>query len=301
MKKKYPILKTLGITAGLNLVITGDLYLFSHLIRNQTGQALLFLSITLLLIAGACLFARVPVSGRGSLWGCMGISMGLHLPLSITSALTGGKALSEQWPGGTGNNLAALLILLMSLSVWSIGIFGVTAARSRCIAAPLREERRNRKRITKGYVKEWQSLPPARLRLASVLRGFLRVLWTHLLTGLLFTILVELDLAETILGYVAFPMLWCLMIPAILPKEPLTNSPCIISAAVSHAILFALTTLLLSVRSYPNVIKNRGRIYTDLILNRPLDHPEQLLALGILTTGIMTLLILYIGKRKRTH
>lgn len=301
MKKNHPILKTLGITAGLNLVITGDLYLFSHLIRNQTGQALMFLSVTLLLVAGACLFARVPVSGRGSLWGCMGISMGLHLPLSITSALTGGKALSEQWPGGMGNNLAALLILLMSLSVWSIGIFGVTAARSRCIAAPLREERRNRKRITKGYVKEWQSLPPARLRLASVLRGFLRVLWTHLLTGLLFTILVELDLAETILGYVAFPVLWCLMIPALLPPKRLSGSLCVISAAVSHMGLFALATLLLSIRSYPNVIKNRGRIYTELILNRPLDNPEQLLALGILTTGIMTLLILYIGKRKRSH
>jgi hypothetical protein len=228
----------------------------------------------------------------------MGISMGLHLPLSITSALTGGKALSEQWPGGTGNNLAALLICLMSLSVWLVGTFCITVIRARRFAVVLREEKKNRRRAAKGYVKEWQSLPPARLRFASTLRGFLWVLWTHLLTGLLFTILVELDLAETILGYVAFPMLWCLMIPAILPKEPLANSPCITSAAVSHAILFALTTLLLSVRSYPNVIKNRGRIYTELILNRPLDHPEQLLALGILTTGILTLLILYVGKRK---
>lgn len=301
MKKNYSILKALGITAGLNLLMSADLYLFSHFVHKQSGQALLFLSVILLLTAGVSLFALIPTSGRKLLWGCMGVSMGLHLPLSITSALTGGKTLSEQWPGGMGNNLAALLILLMSLSVWSIGIFGVTAARSRCIAAPLREERRNRKRITKGYVKEWQSLPPARLRLASILRGFLRVLWTHLLTGLLFTILVELDLAETILGYVAFPVLWCLMIPAILPPKRLSGSLCVISAAVSHMGLFALATLLLSIRSYPNVVRNRGRIYTELILNRPLDNPEQLLALGILTTGIMTLLILYIGKRKRTH
>ena len=299
MKKNHSILKTLGITAGLNLIITGDLYLFSHLIHKQTGQALLFLSVTLLLTAGACLFARVPVSGRGSLWGCMGISMGLHLPLSIATSLTGGKALSEQWPGGTGNNLASLLIFLLSLSVWLVATFWITAARSRRLVVAEREEQRNRKRAAKGYIKEWQSLSPARLRSASILRGFLWVLWTHLLTGLLFTILMELDLAETILGYVAFPMLWCIMIPAILPKEPLANPPCIISAAVSHAILFSLTTFLLSVRSYPNVVKNRGKIYTDLILNRPLDHPEQLLALGILTTGILTLLILYVGKRKR--
>ena len=300
MKKNHSILKALGITAGLNLLLTADLYLFSRLIDKQIGQASLFLSVTLLLTVGVSLFALVPVSGKGKLWGCMGISMAIHLPLSIAMAITGGKALSEQWPGGPGDNLAALLIFLMSLSVWWAGVLAVTAVRSRRLTKEICEETKNRKRAAKGYIKEWQTLSPLRLHISGALRGFLWVLWTHLLTGLLFTLLTELSLADTILGYVAFPLLWALLIPAILPKKTIPDLACLISAALTHIGMFALTTHLLAIRSYPIVIKNRGRIYLELLLNRPFDLPEQLLALGILATGITTLLILYIGKRKRT-
>jgi hypothetical protein len=34
------------------------------------------------------------------------------------------------------------------------------------------------------------------------------VLWCHLLTGLIFALLVNWDLAETMMGYVDFPLLW---------------------------------------------------------------------------------------------
>ena len=64
MKKNRSILKALLLTAGLNLLLLGDLYLFSHLVHKESGQALLFLSVTLILTTGICLFALIPVSGR---------------------------------------------------------------------------------------------------------------------------------------------------------------------------------------------------------------------------------------------
>ena len=57
MKKLYSIPKALAVTAGLDLLLLGLLLLFTHMVHKESGQALLFLTITLLLTTGICLFA----------------------------------------------------------------------------------------------------------------------------------------------------------------------------------------------------------------------------------------------------
>ena len=52
MKKNRSFCKTLLLTAGLNLLLLGNLYLFSLLVHAEPGQALLFLTVTLLLTVG---------------------------------------------------------------------------------------------------------------------------------------------------------------------------------------------------------------------------------------------------------
>ena len=297
MKKNRPILKTIGITAGLNLLLLIHLYLFSLLVEKELGQALLFLSVTLILTVGICLFATVPVSCRGILWGCYGVTTGIHLPLSVIMAFTGGNALANHWPGGTGNNLAALLIFLMSQAVWSAGTFAVTVARSRRRGKALREEKRNVKRASKGFTKKWQTLSPARSRLVAILRGSLWVMWLHILTALLFELLMEANLEDTILSYVSFPVLWGLMAALYGLYDRERKVAYTLSAAVSNILFFLLPTTLLTVSSTP-VHKYRFVLHLDSILTDPFDNPEQMLVIGVFLTVWAAMIVFGVGHRK---
>ena len=298
MKKVRSILLSLGITIGLNLLLTGDLYLFSHLVHKESGQALLFLSVTLILTAGVCLFAVIPASDKGILWGYFGITTALHLPLSAVSALTGGRALSDAWPGGTGDNLAALLIFLMSLTVWLTGTFWITAVRSRRRTKALREEKRNVKRASKGFTKEWQTLSPARGRFVAVLRGGLWVLWLHALTFLLIEGLMRDGLEETMISYVAFPLLWSLMAALYGLHDRFHPTAYALSAAVTNLLLFILPTALLTVANTP-VHKYRFVLHLDSVLTTPLDNPEQMLVIGVFLTVWVAMAVFGIGHKRQ--
>ena len=59
--KTSAILKSLGVTAGLNLVLLAVLLLFPPLIGEDLGQALLFCAITLILTAGVWGSRRRPI------------------------------------------------------------------------------------------------------------------------------------------------------------------------------------------------------------------------------------------------
>ena len=149
MKHSLSILKSLGITAGLNILLLGLILLFTLMVKNEGGQALLFLSLTLLLTLGICLFALIPAKNRATLWGCFGVSVSIHLLLSIVTALITGKKLSAAWPGD--GDLAWILVLLLSLSVWGIGLFWVTVLRTARIGRVRRESKRQLRRAIKGY------------------------------------------------------------------------------------------------------------------------------------------------------
>lgn len=296
MKKFFSILKSLGITAGMNLLLLGILLLFSRMVHREIGQALLFLSVTLLLTLGVCLFATIPAVGRGILWGCMGISLGLHLILSIVVGFTGGTALTEHWPGR--NNMAGLLFMVISLSVWFISVFVITVSRSRRRGRALRAEKRNVKYASKGYTKEWQTLSPARSRFLAILRGFLAVLWSYTLTGVIFELCRDFNWADTMLGYVAFPLLWCLMAASYGKHDREHRVAYALSANVTNLLLFLLSTWLLTLANTPS-IRYRFVLQLDSVLTSPFENPEQLLAIGIFLTGLIAAVVFGVGHRTK--
>lgn len=298
MKKLYSIPKAVAVTVGLNLLLLVVLFLFIKPIQSELGQALLFLTLTLLLTAGVCLFAGIPVRTRGILWACMGISFPIHLILSLVVTLTAGKALSDEWPGGTGNNLAQPLILLMSLAVWYIGIFTVTAVRSYRKGRVIREEKRQVKGASKGYRREYTPLSPARARLLAVLRGVLWVLWTHILTILLYDWLTSAGLADTMLSYIAFPVLWSLMAAVYGLFDRQSRVALTLSSAAANLLLFLLPTTLLTVSNTP-IHKYRFVLHLHSLLTAPFNNPDQMLVIGVFLSVWVAMIVFGAGHRKK--
>ena len=290
------LIKSLCITVGLNLLLMGLFILFSHMVHKELGQALLFLSVSLLMAVGVCLFATIRTDKRGILWASMGISTVTHLILTVVVALVGGTKLSDAWPGY--NNLAWLLMALLSLAVWDISVFAVTAVRFHRLGKAAREEKRQVNRAKKGYRKEWQTISPSRARFLAFLRGILVILWCHLLTGLLFALLVNWDLAETMLGYVAFPLLWCLLAAAYGLHDREHRSIYGLTVAVSNLILFFLSTFFLMLENTPSH-KFRFILHLDSVLTTPFDNPEQMLAIGLFLSVWVAMVVFGAGHRGR--
>lgn len=290
------MLKSLCITVGLNLLLTGVFLLFSRMVHKELGQALLFLVTSLLLCVGVCLFATIRTDRRGILWASMGIASVTHLILTVVVAIIGGTKLSEAWPGY--DNLAWLLLALLSLTVWDISILVITAVRSHRLGAATREAKRQVKRAKKGYTLEPQTLTPSRARTLAILRGICWVFWLHLATGLLFALLVNGDLAETMMGYMAFPILWCLMAAAYGLGERVNPVAHGLTVAVSNLILFILPTSLLTLENTPTH-KLRFILHLDSVLTAPFDNPEQMLAIGVFLTVWVAMIVFGVGHRRR--
>ena len=292
------MLKSLCITVGLNLLLTGVYLLFSHMVHKESGQALLFLVTSLLLCVGVCLFATIKTDRRGILWASMGISTVTHLILTVVVAIIGGSKLSEAWPGY--NNLAWLLLALLSLTVWYISVFTVTAVRSYRMGKAAREAKRQVKRAKKGYSKEWQTLTPSRARALAILRGLALVLWLHLATGLLFALLVNWDLAETMLSYIAFPTLWCILAAAYGLRDRENRVAYGLTVAISNVILFILPTYFLMLENTPTH-KFRFVLHLDSVLTAPLSNPEQMLAIGIFLTVWVAMIVFGAGNKRKKN
>jgi hypothetical protein len=292
----FALLKSLGITVGLDLLFMGIFLLFSHMVHKESGQALLFLCVTLLLAVGVCLFATIRTDRRGILWASLGISVSTHLILTIVVALVGGTKLSEAWPGY--NNLAWLLMALLSLVVWDISVFTVTVVRSNRLGRAAREEKRQVKRAKKGYQKEWQTVSPSRARLLAILRGLALMLWLHLATGLLYTLLTNAGAADTMLSYIAFPTLWCILAAAYGLRDRENRVAYGLTVAISNVILFILPTYFLMLENTPTH-KLRFILHLDSVLTTPLSNPEQMLAIGIFLTVWVAMIVFGAGHRRR--
>ena len=288
----FALLKSLGITVGLDLLFMGIFLLFSHMVHKESGQALLFLCVTLLLAVGVCLFATIRTDRRGILWASLGISVSTHLILTIVVALVGGTKLSEAWPGY--NNLAWLLMALLSLVVWDISVFTVTVVRSNRLGRAAREEKRQVKRAKKGYQKEWQTVSPSRARLLAILRGLALMLWLHLATGLLYTLLTNAGAADTMLSYIAFPTLWCILAAAYGLRDRENRVAYGLTVAISNVILFILPTYFLMLENTPTH-KFRFVLHLDSVLTAPLSNPEQMLAIGMFLTVWVAMIVFGAG------
>lgn len=292
----FALLKSLGITVGLDLLFMGIFLLFSHMVHKESGQALLFLCVTLLLAVGVCLFATIRTDRRGILWASLGISVTTHTILTIVVALVGGTKLSEAWPGY--NNLAWLLMALLSLVVWDISVFTVTVVRSNRLGRAAREEKRQVKRAKKGYQKEWQTVSPSRARLLAILRGLALMLWLHLATGLLYTLLTNAGAADTMLSYIAFPTLWCILAAAYGLCDRENRVAYGLTVAISNVILFILPTYFLMLENTPTH-KFRFVLHLDSVLTAPLSNPEQMLAIGMFLTVWVAMIVFGAGSKRK--
>lgn len=294
----FALLKSLGITVGLDLLFMGIFLLFSHMVHKESGQALLFLCVTLLLAVGVCLFATISTDRRGILWASLGISVTTHLILTVVVALVGGTKLSEAWPGY--NNLAWLLMALLSLVVWDISVFTITVVRSNRLGRAAREEKRQVKRAKKGYQKEWQTVSPARARLLAILRGLALMLWLHLATGLLYTLLTNAGAADTMLSYIAFPTLWCILAATYGLCDREYRVAYGLTVAVSNVILFILPTYFLMLENTPTH-KFRFVLHLDSVLTAPLSNPEQMLAIGMFLTVWVAMIVFGAGSKRKKN
>jgi hypothetical protein len=222
----------------------------------------------------------------------------IHLLLSIVTALITGKKLSAAWPGD--GDLAWVLVLLLSLSVWGIGLFWVTVLRTARIGRVRRESKRQLRHAIKGYTKEWQTLTPARGRTLAILRGALWVMWLHLLTFLFIAWFMNEGLEDTVLSYVSFPVLWSLMAAFYGLRGAEHRVAYTLSAAITNVLLFLLPTTLLTVAGTP-VHKYRFVLHLDSILTEPLHNPEQMLVIGVFLTVWVAMIVFGTGNKRKKN
>jgi hypothetical protein len=206
MKKNLSaLLKVLYVTVGLHTVLTVTIDVLSRSVREEFGQAMLFLVVTLLLISAVCLFAIIPARTQGQLWGCFGLASILGTVLSLFSMAFYRRSLSLRWPGE--GNLAWLLFLILILTTWVVGVLAVTVLRSVRIGQEGRESNRQVQHMRQGYRMEFPPLSKGREWLYAAVKGFVWVVWYHMLTGLLLFLLMSAGIENTIISYVSFPVL----------------------------------------------------------------------------------------------
>ena len=297
MKKNlFALLKALCYTIGLHALLTITISFLARTVHRDLGQASLFLAVTLLLVLGICLFAAIPTDKRGVLWGCFGIAYGVGLIATGVSLIFYGGTITSHWP--SDGNMAWLLFLILILSAWCIGVLAVTVVRSARIGRRARESDRQLSYARKGYRKEFPPVSKARSVLYAVSKGLLWVIWFHTATGLLLFLLVGAGIEDTILAYVSFPVLWCLMAA----MYGWLDSPCrwvfALSAGVSNLVFFSVSTYFcMLLNTDPH--KYRAVLHLDSLLTEPFDNPEQLIAIGIFFSIWIATAVFAVGHRKR--
>lgn len=291
-------LKSLGLTAGLDVILLLLLYSASPVTILEIGQAGLMCSVILLLLIASCLYALISVHRRRELWFCLAISFTLHMIASVASVLVYGNRLSYFWPGRS--DMAWLLFLVLIVTVWCLTVSVITVIRHIRMSAARREEMKQIERASRGLCMETDPLTPARARLIAVLKGMTWTVGFYVLTGILFEMLKTMSIAETILSYVAFPCLWCLggVIYGYVDKPNRTAFT--LSVAVTHILLCAATMAFLLPS---NVTENAGYalLYLDGLLMTPFDSPEQLLLIAEFLSVWGIVLVYGIGHKPKQH
>lgn len=275
---RSPIWKALGLTVALSLALTLFLYTAAPLAEAPIGQAILFLGVALLQVAAACLYGGIPFDKRRSLWLSLAAVLATHLILSMVSVFLCADRLAGNWPG-SNYFLTWLLFFLLALSVWWISVCTVTLFRHFRMGAARRDELRKIEYASRGLRAETTPTTPARTRLVSTLWGLAWILGFYILTGLLLELLTAMSVADTILSYVAFPCLWCIMAAAYRYLRVCHTAVLTVTVSIANPVLLAAIMLFL----FPsNVTLHVGYalLYLDSVLTAPFEHPEQLLLLA---------------------
>ena len=273
----YPILKALGLTVALDLTLVLFLFAAAPMANLNIGQAFLFGGVALLLVAATCLYAGITAEKRRSLWLSLAAALPTHLILSVASVFVYADRLASNWPG-SDYFLTWLLFLLLSLSTWAVSILAVTIVRSARIGSHAKEEKERIRQETRGFRLEVSPLSPTKARSLAALKGSLWVLWLYVATGLLLEWYTQVRIADTILSYVTFPCLWCIMATVYRFLRTHNRSTVTVSAAITNLVVFAAVMLFL-IPANVKVHAGYALLYLDNVLTDPFSHPEQLLVL----------------------
>ncbi len=294
----HSLLKSLGLTAGLDAALLLLLYTACPVTVLKIGQAGLMGGVILLLLIASCLYALISVHRRRELLFCLAVSFLLHVIASVASVLVYGNRLSYFWPGHS--DMAWLLFFVLIVTVWCLTVSVITIIRYIRMSATRREETKHIQHASLGLRMETDPVTPARARLIATLKGFTWTIGFYILTGFLLEMLKEMSIAETILSYVAFPCLWCLMGIVYGYVDRPNRVAFTLSVTVTHILLCAATMVFLLPS---NVTKHVGYalLYLDSILMDPFNHPEQLLLVAEFLSVWVIALIYGIGHRRKKY
>lgn len=275
---RSPIWKALGLTVALNLALTLFLYTAAPLAETPIGQTVLILGVVLLQVVAACLYAGIRFDKRRSLWLSLAAALVIHLILSVVSVFIYADRLAGNWPG-SNYFLTWLLFLLLALSVWWVSVCTVTLLRHVRLGAPGREERLRIRKASAGLRPVIPTVSPARVRLIAALKGGAWTLGFYVLTGLLLELLTAMSVADTILSFVAFPCLWCIMAVVYGFICQPNRGICTLWVSLTHILLCTVIMVFL-IPSNVSVHPGYALLYMDNVLTSPMDHPEQLLLIA---------------------
>ncbi len=297
MKKNLSaLLKTLYITLGLHALLTVAISFLTRTVHREWGQALLFLAVTLISVGAVCIFATVPANTQGLLWRCFGLASVLGAVLSAISMAFYRRSLSLRWPGE--GNLAWLLFWLLILTAWIVGVLAVTVFRSCRVARESLESNRQVRHMRRGYRMEVSLAFKGQMRLYAAVKGFLWVVWYHTLTALLLFLLLGIGVGNTMISYVSFPVLWCLMAALCGAIDYPCRGAFALSAAVSNLLFFVLSSYFCMV-IHIDPHKYRPILHLDSILTEPFENPEQMLAIAIFFSVWIAMAVFAAGHRRK--
>lgn len=295
----YPILKALGLTAALDLALALFLFAAAPMANLNIGQVILFGGVTLLMAIATCLYAGIAAEKRRSLWLSLAAALPAHLILSIAAVLVYANRLASNWPG-SDYFLTWILFLLLCLATWSISILAVTVMRSARIGSRAKAEKKRIRQEMRGLRLEVSPPSPGKARAIASFKGALWVLWLYSITGAVLVWYTQARVADTILSYVTFPCLWCIMATVYRFLRTHNRTAITVSAAITNLAVFAAIMLFL-IPANVKIHAGYALLYLDNVLTDPFSHPEQLLVLIQFLLVWVILILTSITQRKEKH
>ena len=129
--KNLTVLKAVGVTAGLNLLLAAVLLVFSRFVREDLGQAILFWVISLSLTLGVCLYGVISFSKRATLWASFSTSDSPPVMPRRMSSRRMNMACSKNFGSGDLTTTTLLLVPLTTFLPSCLGILSICSQFNR--------------------------------------------------------------------------------------------------------------------------------------------------------------------------
>lgn len=291
----FPILKSILITVALNVAIIAFMFVFSPIVRVDLGQIITLGGVTLCSIMGVCMFANIRAEKRRSLWLALLVSLPIHPAIALGGVAVYGRKLAIAWPGD--NDLSRVLFYALILISWMLPILVITIVRSARLGGAFREEKRRVALAAEGFYMKTAEISKARARLIAYIRGAVWVFSFHLASGLLLELLQRLRISTSMIAYVIFPTVLCLMAAAYGLFDRPNRGMFAFSVAIHHILFCGMVMVFLLPANITQHIYYALK-YLDIVLTEPYQNIEQILIVVPFLSVWFIMIIFAIGHRK---